>query len=74
MKENADRIIEQLPEKRKEIFRLRRQEGLSYNEIAEKLGISVKTVEDHMMKANRFLRKHLREMDLLFLLYCALFL
>jgi RNA polymerase sigma-70 factor (family 1) len=74
MKEKADRIIEQLPEKRKEIFKLCREEGLSYKEIAEKLGISVKTVEDHIMYANRFLRKHLKEMDLLVLLYCALFL
>jgi RNA polymerase sigma-70 factor, ECF subfamily len=74
MKEKADRIIEQLPEKRKEIFKLCREEGLSYKEIAEKLGISVKTVEDHIMHANRFLRKHLKEMDLLVLLYCALFL
>ena len=74
MKEKADRIIEQLPEKRKEIFKLCREEGLSYKEIAEKLGISIKTVEDHIMHANRFLRKYLKEMDLLVLLYCALFL
>lgn len=74
MKEKADRIIEQLPEKRKEIFKLCREEGLSYKEISEKLGISVKTVEDHIMHANRFIRKHLKEMDLLVLLYCALFL
>jgi RNA polymerase sigma-70 factor, ECF subfamily len=74
MKEKAYQIIEQLPEKRKEIFKLCREEGLSYKEIAEKLGISVKTVEDHIMHANRFLRKHLKEMDLLVLLYCALFL
>lgn len=74
MKEKADRIIEQLPEKRKEIFKLCREEGLSYKEIAEKLGISVKTVEDHIMHANRFLRKHLKEMYLMVLLYCVLFL
>jgi RNA polymerase sigma-70 factor (ECF subfamily) len=74
MKERADRIIDQLPEKRKEIFKLCREEGLSYKEIAGKLGISVKTVEDHMLHANRFLRKQFKKIDLLLLLYCALFL
>jgi RNA polymerase sigma-70 factor (ECF subfamily) len=74
MKEKADYIIEQLPEKRKAIFKLRREEGLSYKEIAEKLEISVKTAEDHMMHINRFLRKHLKDIDLLTLLYCSLFL
>ncbi len=74
LKEKADRVIEQLPERRKEIFKLCREDGLSYKEIAEKLGISIKTVEDHMLHANRFLHKHLKEMDLIVLLYCALFL
>ena len=74
LKEKADSIIEQLPDRRKEIFKLCRQEGLSYKEIAEKLGISVKTVEDHMLHANRYLRKHLKEIDLLVLLYYTLFL
>ena len=37
--------IAALPEKRQEIFRLAREEGLKYREIAERLDISIKTVE-----------------------------
>ena len=49
--------IKNLPPKRKEIFVLSKIEGLSYREIAEKLNISVKTVETHMQLALDYLRK-----------------
>jgi RNA polymerase sigma-70 factor (ECF subfamily) len=45
-----------LPPKRKEIFLLSRHNGLSNREIAEKMGISVKTVESQMTAALGFLR------------------
>ncbi len=45
-----------LPPKRKEIFLLSRHNGLSNREIAEKMGISVKTVENQMTAALGFLR------------------
>ena len=48
--------IESLPEKRREIFRLSREEGLKYREIAEKLQLSVKTVEAQMGLALKTLR------------------
>lgn len=48
--------IENLPEKRREIFKLSRQEGLTNQEIARRLGISVSTVENHMNKALKLLR------------------
>jgi RNA polymerase sigma-70 factor (ECF subfamily) len=48
--------IAALPEKRREIFRLSREENLKYREIAEKLGISIKTVEVQMGLALKFLR------------------
>jgi len=51
--------INSLPEKCREIFLLSRNEMLKYNEIAEKLGISVKTVEAQMSKALRILREKL---------------
>lgn len=43
-------LINQLPEKRREIFRLNRLEGLTYKEIAKKLNISENTVDSQMRK------------------------
>ena len=48
-----------LPEKRRLIFNLSRQHGLSYAEISAVLGISPKTVETQMGRALRFLRHRL---------------
>lgn len=53
-------LINRLPEKRREIFKLNRLEGLTYKEIAEKLNISENTVDSQMRKALAFF--HL-EMD-----------
>ncbi|MCF8359491.1 MAG: RNA polymerase sigma-70 factor [Prolixibacteraceae bacterium] len=51
--------IDSLPPRRREIFILSREEGLKYREIAEKLGISIKTVETQMGQALKDLRKKL---------------
>lgn len=67
-------LIEQLPERRREIFRLSRQEGLSNKEIADKLKISVKTVENQMTAALRFLRKNLEKEAVFGILFYFLFL
>ncbi|WP_216616700.1 RNA polymerase sigma-70 factor [Marinifilum caeruleilacunae] len=53
--------IDKLPEQRKKIFILSRYEQLKYKEIAEQLGISVKTVENQMGKALKFLREELAD-------------
>jgi len=55
------RIIERLPEKCGKIFCMSRFEGLKYSEIAEKLSISVKTVEANMGRALKEFRKVLAE-------------
>jgi RNA polymerase sigma-70 factor (ECF subfamily) len=52
--------INSLPEKRREIFRLSRQNGLKYHEIALKLNISIKTVETQMSLALKTLRDKLK--------------
>lgn len=54
-------IIERLPVKCGRIFCMSRFEGLKYSEIAEKLSISVKTVEANMGRALKEFRKALAE-------------
>ena len=51
--------IKQLPDKCREVFHLSRFEGLSHKQIAEKLEISTKTVENHITKAMKIIRKEL---------------
>ncbi len=55
------KAIDQLPPERKKVFIMSRFEGLKYREIAEKSGISIKTVENQMGKAIKFLRQELVE-------------
>lgn len=51
--------LSELPPKRKMIFQLIRENGLTYQQVAEKLNISVKTVEAQMAEALRHFRKKL---------------
>jgi RNA polymerase sigma-70 factor (ECF subfamily) len=55
------RIIERLPERCGKIFCMSRFEGLKYSEIAERLSVSVKTVEASMGRALKEFRKELAE-------------
>lgn len=66
-REILDAIINDLPPKRQEIFILRRIEGLSRKEIAEKLDISVITVDSQLLKANKFIKEELKKYSLLIL-------
>lgn len=50
--------LKALPEACRNAFLLRRVEGLSQREVAEKLGISVKTVEKYMARSVRLLIEH----------------
>ena len=53
--------LQSLPERTRQIFNLSRFEGLKYKEIADRLSISVKTVEANMGKALKALRLSLDE-------------
>lgn len=53
--------INNLPDKCREIFILSRMEGLKYKEIADKLNISTKTVENHIVVALRKLKTELKD-------------
>ncbi len=59
LEEKIEESIRSLPEKCREIFELNRFDGLKYSEIAAKLDISVKTVENQMSKALKILREKL---------------
>ncbi|MCX6237905.1 MAG: RNA polymerase sigma-70 factor [Bacteroidia bacterium] len=61
LKRKIETAIAALPEKRQEIFRLARENGLKYREIADRLEISVKTVETQMTLALKQLRESLKE-------------
>jgi|HubBroStandDraft_4_1064222.scaffolds.fasta_scaffold233384_1 RNA polymerase sigma-70 factor (ECF subfamily) len=62
-------LISAIPEDQRNIFRLHREESLTYSQIAEKLGISVKTVEKKMSLSLRCLREHTNEQMLLLLFF-----
>jgi len=53
--------IDELPMERRKVFIMSRYDGMTYREIAEQLGISVKTVENQMSKALKYLREELAE-------------
>jgi RNA polymerase sigma-70 factor (ECF subfamily) len=57
-----------LPPKTREVFLLSRQSQLSYKEIAERMQISVKTVEGHMARALREMRQMLKAQNFFSLL------
>jgi len=61
--------LNELPEQCRTIFQMSRFDELKYREIADKLGISVKTVESQMSKALRLMRVKLVD----FLIFILLF-
>lgn len=54
-------VINKLPPKCKLIFRLVKEDGLKYKEVADLLNLSTKTVENHMSTALRKIIEELRE-------------
>jgi RNA polymerase sigma-70 factor (ECF subfamily) len=69
----VDQLIEQLPEKRKEIFLLSRKEGLDISEIAQYLGISESTVKNQISSAIAFLKREVKKDGLSGSLFLTLF-
>ncbi|MFL5745160.1 MAG: RNA polymerase sigma factor [Niastella sp.] len=55
-----NQAIEQLPPQRKKIYLLNRMEGLSYEEIAQKLNISKSTVSNQLVEATRSIREYIK--------------
>jgi RNA polymerase sigma-70 factor (ECF subfamily) len=61
LEQQINTAIESLPPQCQTVFKMSRFENLTYNEIAEQLNISVKTIENHMIKALKILREQLKE-------------
>ena len=61
IRDQIDRAIDELPEKCREVFKLSRNQNLKYQQIADELQISVKTVETQMSKALQHMRIRLAE-------------
>jgi RNA polymerase sigma-70 factor (ECF subfamily) len=63
LSEVISRSLRRLPDRTREIFLLNRREGMKYREIADRLSISVKTVEAHMGRALKDLRESLKKYE-----------
>lgn len=70
----SNKIINELPPKRKQVFELSRKEGLSNDEIAEKLNIRKKTVENHLNLALKYFRNKYKSTSFLLSLFFMLYL
>lgn len=69
LRQKIRRALQDLPARCREVFVLSRYEQLTYRQIAERLDISVKTVENQLSKALKIMRRHLKDyFSLLFLL------
>ncbi|WP_321998216.1 RNA polymerase sigma-70 factor [Draconibacterium orientale] len=73
LSDKLNELIEQLPPQRKKIYQLSKEQGLANKTIAAELEISVKTVEDHLSKASKFIKQNLTEYGFLALLFIDLF-
>lgn len=60
LEQNVRAAIDTLPPKCRTVFHLSRFEDMTYQEIADQMGISIKTVENQMSKALRILREKLK--------------
>lgn len=61
LEESVEKLIAKLPDARRKIFEMSRKEGLSNKEIAARLSISEKTVENQITRSIHFLKEHLRQ-------------
>lgn len=59
LKRKLELILQELPERQKEVYKFKYEEGLSMHEIAEKLSISHHTVKNHLAQALKFIRSRI---------------
>ncbi len=71
--ELAEKAINDLPTRQKTVYNLCMRDGLNSEEISEKLGISRRTVENHLHRAKAYLKKALSDNRLISILFISLF-
>lgn len=71
--EKVESLIQKLPPRQKEVLLKRKKEGIPVKEIAEQLGISPKTVENHLTESLKNIKKGLGEEDISAMLFFLLF-
>jgi len=69
LKNLIDQLINELPERCREVFLLSRDEQLSHRQIADQLGVSERTVDAHISTALRKLKEPLGRLASIFLLF-----
>jgi len=74
LNDQVQTLLNELTPRQKEIFQLSREKGLSHEEIAKKLNITVNTVKKHMVNTLAFLKSHLDTNMITSLLFIYLFL
>lgn len=74
LNDRVQSLLNELTVRQKEIFQLSREEGLTHDEIAKKLDISVNTVKKHMANTLAFLKQQIDSSMTINLLFACLFL
>ena len=73
LKNKSEQVINNLSKRQRQIYLLSRDEGLTYKEIAARLGISVNTVETHMQRALQQIKDKLGRFSSISILFFILF-
>ena len=71
--EKLEELIQQMPEKRKQVFIQKKLEEKSLKEIAQELDISTKTVEYHITEAMKFLKEEFEKLQIKGMIFFHLF-
>jgi RNA polymerase sigma-70 factor (family 1) len=66
-------LVDKMPEQRKIIFKMSREENLSNQQIAEKLNLSKRTVENQLYRATQYLSEHIKTDTVFLLLFLFLY-
>jgi len=73
LKQFTEQSLVNLPHQQQLVFRMSRYEGLNYDEIAAKLGISRNTVKNHLVAALKSLKNHFGQSDAAYFMLLSTF-